>query len=383
MLELKKRISLILILIINLIFLIKYVERVTNYYITISLIILVSYYLIYHFRNILDAKINFKRMLFFILIFCYIILSIFIFELIPQSTLNVDRYSVITSFWDSFLNSDYAYTAKSHQGNFPGPMPFYFLLAYPFYLTGELGYFSLFGLIIFAFLLKYSKTNINNQISGMLLITFSAFYLWETISRSNIFLNSSLVLLSILFFINSLNMKRKKHIIMYGIIFGLLLSTRNVLILPFIVLFLYLIKNKIYNLIDFLKISVIIFITFAITFLPFVINHFQSFLEINPFIIQSSFLMPSWLSFGCIIMTSISFFLIKQKDEIFFFSGIFLFLTILIYFFYQILINGFQNTIFGSKADISYFILCVPFLLYFLLNENKINDKQRDTANIL
>jgi hypothetical protein len=381
--ELKKRISLILILIINIIFLIKYVERVTNYYITISLIISIGYYLIYHFRNILNTKVNFKRILFFVLIFCYIILSLFLFDLIPQSTLNVDRYSVINSFWDSFLNSDYAYAAKSHQGNFPGPMPFYFLLAFPFYLTGELGYFSLFGLIIFAVLLKYSKVNINNQITGILLITLSAFYLWETISRSNIFLNSSLILLSILFFINSLNMNRKKHIMIHGIIIGLLLSTRNVLILPYIVLFIYLLKNKIYNLIDFLKISVIILITFTITFLPFVINHFQSFLEINPFIIQSSILMPSWLSFVCIIMTSISFFLIKQKDEIFFFSGIFLFLTILIYFFYLILIHGFQNTLFGSIADISYFILCVPFLLYFLLNENRKNDEQIDTAKIL
>ena len=168
----------------------------------------------------------------------------------------------------------------------------------------------------------------------------------------------------------------------HSIIFGLLLSTRNVLIIPFIVLFLYILKNKIYSLSDFLKISVIILITFAVTFLPFVINHFQSFLKINPFIIQSSFLMPSWLSFGCIIMTSISFYLVKQKDEIFFFSGFFLFLTILIYFFYQILMNGFQNTLFGSKADISYFILCVPFLLYFLLKENRKNDKQSDTANI-
>lgn len=374
MIELKRRISIIIILIINLVFLIKYVERITNYYIILSIIISVVYYLFYHFRNLLNTKENFKKIFFYIVILSYIILSVFLFNLKPQSTLNVDRYSVITSFWDSFFNSEYVYDSKSHLGNMPGPMPFYFLLAFPFYLTGELGYFSLSGLIVFAFILKYSKLNINNQISGILLITCSAFYLWEVISRSNIFLNSTLILFSIIFFINSLNMKKNKHIIIHGVIIGLILSTRNVLILPFIVLFLYILKNKIYHVSDFLKISVIVLITFATTFLPFVINHFQSFLKINPFIIQSSFLMPGWLSFICIITTFISFFLVKRKDDIFFFSGFFVFITIMTYFFYQVLINGFQNTLWGSKADISYFILCIPFLLYFVLIEVKTNE---------
>lgn len=373
MTDLKRNTSILSVVLINVLFLLKYIERVTDFYLILTVLISVGYYLIYLFRKSFKASENVKKLLFFGVIICYVALSVYLFNRIPQSSLNVDRYSVITSFWDSFFHSDYVYASRSHQGNMPGPMPFYFLLAFPFYLTHELGYFSLMGLIVFAVILKYSKLTGADQLAGILLLACSAFYLWETLSRSNIFLNASLILGSCIFFMSSLTLERKKHIVLHGVLIGLLLSTRNVLMLPYMVLFLYILKNKLYTFKDVLKIGVLVIITFAVTFLPFVINHFQSFLEINPFIIQSSFLMPSWLSFLCIVLTFSSFFLIKRKEDIFFYGGLFLFITVLIYFIYQTQKNGFENTLFGSQADISYFILCVPFFLYFVLIEKGTN----------
>ncbi|HPI19343.1 MAG TPA: hypothetical protein PKY56_03155 [Candidatus Kapabacteria bacterium] len=371
--NIKEKISIVILLIINLFFLVKYVERVTEYYLAISVIISIIYYSIYHFRNLIKFKVHYKKFLIFFIAVIYIIFSVILFNLILQPSLNVDRFSVITSFWDSYFNSGYVYNAISHLGNMPGPMPFYFLFALPFYFTGELGFFSLFGLIVFVVILKYSKINLNNQIAGVLLVTCSAFYLWETISRSNIFTNSSLIVLSILFFIHSLNMKKNRHLLINGIIIGLLISTRNVLIIPYIILSIYLLKNKIYSMRDSLKIILIIFTAFVATFLPFVVNHFQEFLEMNPFIIQSSFLMPSWLSIFCILLTFLSFYFIKEKEDIFFYSGFFLFTTIMIYFIYHLITDGLNATFFGSRADISYFILCTPFFFYFILKGNERN----------
>jgi hypothetical protein len=373
MTDYKKSSSLLIIVLINLLFLIKYVERVTDYYLILTLLISVGYYLIYRFRNCFHTSEIIKKQLFYGVILCYIGLSVYLFYKIPQSSLNVDRYSVITSFWDSFFHSNYVYTSRSHQGNLPGPMPFYFILAFPFYLVHELGYFSLMGLVVFAAILTYSKRPINNQLSGLFLLACSAFYGWETLSRSNIFLNASLILGSCIFFMNTLTLERKKHIVLHGVIIGLLLSTRNVLILPYIVLFLYVLKNRLYTIREVFQIGLLVIITFALTFLPFVINHFQSFLEINPFIIQSSYLIPSWLSLICILLTFSSYFFLKQKEDVFFYGGLFLFITVLIYFIYQIQKHGFINTLFGSQADLSYFILCVPFFLYYLTNaENRI-----------
>lgn len=368
--------SLIAIVFINFIFLIKYTQRFTQYSLLLSIIITFVFVLLYFSRHKIPYNDKQNNLLTFSIVTGYIILSIALFLIIPQSVLNVDRFSVITSFWDSFFNSEYVYFSKSVEGNMPGPMPFYFILAFPFYLTGELGYFSMLGLLTFVIILKYSKVASKNLFIGTLLVVLSAFYIWETISRSNIFLNSNLVLFAILFFGNTLKMKKNKHILFNGILIGLLLSTRNVLIIPFIVLFLYALKVKIYSFTDTAKIAVVVLIAFGFTFLPFVVNHFKDFKVMNPFIIQSTYLMPTWLSLTCVLFTVTTVFFTKCFRDVVYFSGLYLFITILVYFLHQIFIEGFENVIFQNKADISYFILCVPFFIFYLLSvDNQISER--------
>ena len=77
------------------------------------------------------------------------------------------------------------------------------------------------------------------------------------------------------------------------------------------------------------------------------------FLTMNPFIIQSSALMPSSLSFFCIIISIFIAFSVKSKEDVIFYSGIMLFLTILLYFGYTIFITDFETTLFKSNK---YFI---------------------------
>lgn len=380
--KIQLKLSWLILLLINFIFLIKYIERVTSYYFIITFSITVIYYFISQFPQSLKIKDSYKIAILWTLVLSYFILSIILFKKIPQASLNVDRFSVITSFWDSFHQGDYAYSAHSHMGNLPGAMPFYFILAYPFYLIGELGFFSLMGLVIFILILKYSKLNINDQFSGILLVISSAFYLWETITRSNLFLNSSLILFAILYFLKTLQMNRLKHLIINGVIIGLLLSTRNVMIIPFIALFSYVFINKIYSFTDIMKIGLVIALVFSITFFPFVINHLDEFLVLNPFTTLSSFLMPSWLSLICISLSFASLFLIRKTADIFFCSGIFIFITMLIYAIYHLYLYGLQVSFFESKVDISYFILSIPFFIYYVLIDEKklefqINDNLR------
>ncbi len=366
-LNLKITSSVFAFILINFIFLMKYTERLFQHSILISLVISAVYIIILYFLQINTFQ-NRQNILFLSLILtAYFIFSIFLFRLIPQETLNVDRFSVITSFWDSYFNWEYVYFAKSFHGNLPGPMPFYFILALPFYLIGELGYFSLMGSIIFLVVLIFSKLSVKSILSGTILLLISAFYVWETISRSNIFLNSTLVLFAIIFFGKSVNMAKNKHILLNGIIVGLLLSTRNVLFIPFVILFLYALKSKIYSIFDTIKISVVILVTFGFTFVPFVVNHLEDFKEMNPFIIQSSFLMPSWLSLACVFLSISSVLFTKSIRDVIFFSGLYLFFTIVIYLLYQIFKVGFDNAIYHSKADISYLILCLPFFLFYII----------------
>ncbi|MDD4991685.1 MAG: hypothetical protein PHR83_05560 [Paludibacter sp.] len=120
-----------------------------------------------------------------------------------------------------------------------------------------------------------------------------------------------------------------------------------------------------------IKVSLIILVVFALTFTPFVVNHYQEFLKINPFIIQSSSLMPSWLSFLCVFFTISTLFFTKSYDDVFYFSGLYLLITILTYLAYHICVDGFHNAFYKSNVDISYFLLCIPFFMFYLLFEKK------------
>ena len=357
-LELKKNISLCIFLFINFIFCVKYLSRITTFYIFPSIAIVCVYLLLWRFQK----KLTYisKKIKYIIII--YIGISLFLFYKIPVSTLNVDRWSVITSFWDAFFEGRYAYFAKSNVGNPPGPMPFYFILALPFYLFGELGYYSLMGIISFYYVANkniYSKEIVATSI---LLIISSVFYFWEVSCRSNILFNGTLVLIVIIQLL-----KKDLNILKIGILIGLVLSTRNVYIIPFIISFIYLLKQKKIDLINLFLIGSISLITFLITFLPFIWNHFEDFKVMNPFIIQSSALMPFNLTLIFILFAFLSGVFCKSILDVYFYSEIVLFLTIVCYFLYHFYNEGLYNTFINSTADISYFILCIPFSIYHLM----------------
>lgn len=367
----KINISIFIFLFINFAFLVKYLSRVTAYFLVVSFALITIFYFVLKFRNKISVPKTSEKVIIYLVFFLFLVGSGFVFNKIPVETLNVDRWSVITSFWDNFFNDEYVYFANSTMGNPPGPMPFYYILALPFYAIGELGWYSVVGFFIFYFILKFSEKSNQILLFFLLLLLISPFYLWEIVTRSNIFLNASLVLFSLVLLLKTFQDENKK-IFLNGILIGLLLSTRNVFVIPYIVTFLFVLKSKQISFRELLKIGVISIIVFIATFLPFVWNHFSDFFIMNPFIIQSGFLMPSELSMICVLISLGAFWLCKKGNDIYFFSGVFLLLPIIIHFIYQIIIHGFHETFFNSRADISYFILCLPFFVYYIIENEKV-----------
>lgn len=368
--KIKLDISFGVFLFINLLFSIKYLERTTKYYIVLSLAISGIYILLWSIKNILNSLNTYLKWFNLFGLLSFIIGGIYIFKIIPVESLNVDRWSIITGFWDTVMSGEYAYYGKGHTGNPPGPMPFYFLLAYPFYLIGELGFYSLLGILVFYFLLHYTNFPVYLKTIGIVLIMLSSFYLWEVVSRSNIFTNSVLILLSMLYILKQKSFN-SRNILISGIITGLLLSTRNVFIITYLIIFLYLLRTKKITTFQVVAIGGIAVLFFSLTFIPVIIGHYDAFFEINPFVIQSSFLIPFEYTLGFIIMAIVFSFFCKTDNDVLFYSGFTLLLSILIYFLYHIITSGFEIAYFKSKCDISYFILCTPFLIYYLLLQSK------------
>ena len=371
----KSTVSFVLIQFIVFAFAVKYSSRFTDYYLLVGLSAVILQTIIWTKQNyIKKIASKFSINLIFVDILLLLLLIFFstnIFARIPIEGLNVDRWSVIIAFWDTFFAGGYAYAAKSHMGNPPGPMPFYFLIALPFYLLNLIDYLSLLGIFIFYSIMLHQKFEPQHRTAALLLILSSTFYMWEICTRSNLFLNSSLILLGMVLFVGVKNYSKFSNQLIIGILLGLFLSTRNVFAMCYIVLFMYFLKSKQISLGAIFKISVIIFLVFVFTFFPFVINFQADFLANNPFTIQSNVLIPSYLTLAIVFFSSFLFLFCRNNIDIFFYSGTILFVTICIHFIYHIILDSFWVAFFGSKADISYFIFCIPFFYYFLLCSKK------------
>ena len=363
--------SISLFLIVNFIFSIKYFARYTSYYLPIVFALMCFHIVLFCRRGGRIMQDRYILIANVLLLSCFCIACVFLWSKISAESLNVDRWSVITSFWDYFFSGQYVYYALSHLGNYPGPMPFYFILALPFYFIGELGILSLAGIVLFFLLVKTEKFDSSTcSLVILLLIMTSPFYLWEVLVRSNIFFNSTLILYSLVVFLRIKNYNTLKSCFVMGVIMGLLLSTRNVFALCYIVFFLYSIKARRLTITSAFKVGLIAISTFVATFLPFIVGFWDEFLYMNPFVIQSSFLMPfGWVLAAILISIPISF-LCKEDHDLFFYCGLVLFTTILLYAMYHIINSSvYDSLIKESLIDVSYFILCIPFFLYYILVE--------------
>lgn len=369
----KDTVAFFIFLLINFLFSIKYLFRYTEYFFEFSVLLLFLQIGIGYYGRNLIKKIRFLSVLNLILLCVFLVAGSVVLLQVPVETLQVDRWSVINSFWDTYFSGDYAYFAKAHTGNPPGPMPFYFILSLPFYLFGELGLFSLSGALLFYVLLKQTDISEDAVSMALLLLFTSTFYIWEILGRSNIFVNSILVLASMVYF-HKKELTAKRLLLM-AIFVGLLMSSRTVFVIPYSIVFLSAWRTKRINFKQLFFLGSVAFGVFGLTFLPFIIGHFQDFLEMNPFLVQSTFLIPFQYTVGFIVLAIVFGWFCKSKANTYFFSGLGLFISIAFYFIYHIIYDGFEESYFESGSDVSYFILCIPFLMYYFMINKKNNLK--------
>jgi hypothetical protein len=304
-------------------------------------------------------KIYFTKKVFFVFVILFISFSIVCFAIIPQESLRVDRYEMIRLFWDNFFAGINPYTPRSLETNIPGPFPFYFYLALPFYAIGELGFLSLLGFLLFIVLLRNFIQDESNRILILLALMLSPAYWWEIVARSTLFLNTTLVV-AYIFLLASVDLKKFNNIIFSAILFGLILSTRSIVLtvmLPYLIFIgVYKTGSK--------KLSLWVLgigIGFTATFLPIIF--FPGFFPSNnPFAVQNIFL-PLWLPISILLLMIVISLKIHEISEFIFFSMLMMFVLVFAYFFLQVMQNNFYIALFKDGADISYIILTLPFVL--------------------
>lgn len=353
------RLSVYLLVFIQFLFLYKYGERFAELGILVSgliaMVSIIAWYLLRQNNKVLALLERFNPVLIGMILISLALL------LTDTSALNVDRYSVVDAFWNAAVNGEYPYLAKSHMNNFPGPMPFYFFILFPFWWIGDIGTICLVLIVVWFY---FRKWNFKNFAPVMVLLILLAPFWWEVIARSNVFFNSLLMVIA-------LNLLQSKRWWMAAVSIGLVMSMRTIFMLPLITSVILLIRSKQLAWKDLMWIGSIAGFVFGLTFLPIVLGHWTEFLEMNPFVVQSSFLIPPYyiLVFMAISVGLGLYF--KPKNHLFA-NGLSLFLPIFIYFIYHSVLAGLQGALHNSQADISYFIFCIPFFTEYLL-DNQVN----------
>jgi hypothetical protein len=316
---------------------------------------------------ILTKRINFAWLLsnwfYYSTVAVYSIAHILLFRFIRVENLNVDRWSVISSFWEKAFHGQYAYSALSHMGNPPGPLPVYFILALPFHLMHEIGYLSLTGLILLAIFLR-KKLTAKESIAALMILLFSISVFWEISVRSTILVNGVLFLLY-LSWLQKVNLNYKRQFWSSAVLGGLLLSTRTVFAIPLIIYGIYLFKSKEINFKLLLSWSAVVFGVFTITFSPFLIFYFSDFVKINPFSVQSDRLLPFRLSCFFPIIATIAGFICPNKSRILLYTAFIFFLMFITYFAYTSFRYGFMVAYWGNILDLSYSLFAFPMVLYY------------------
>lgn len=251
---------------------------------------------------------------------------------------------------------------KTSIGNYPGAMPFYFLLCYPFYCIREIGFITVISIALLAF--HFKRKSVQSYSLFFILSISSLCIYWEIFSRSTILINAVLFTLFLLY-LERFRTFSTRQLIWSAVIGGLLFSIRNVFVLPLIVWGLYqLFQEKTSPKKIFLW-GFVFLLSFAITFVPFIWLYPDEFWEVNPFSTQSSLVSFHFIVLFVLIAIAGSFFC-RNYNDVRFFSVLLLFGIVTIHFIEAVCQYSFTQALFQSKADISYYIFCIPYLLQIL-----------------
>jgi len=366
----KNTIFKILFYLINLLFLYKYSVR--QDIISVGFIIPI-YTLIFYVvvtKDILYFKFFSANKLKFIYFFTSILMAFLLFFIIHNTDgnlLNVDRWSAMDIGIKSLLNGQYPYNVSDHMNQYTSNLPGLFIIGFPFYLMGNVGYLQIITFLLLTLTL-YVFFDIKKSLYYLLLLILSPAYWWEIFCLSDLMSNIFLLLCFFIFFEKKYKEDKFKQPYLLGILLGFFTLTRGIVIAPL----------AIYYFSDYWKISlhkqlkfafacmitIGLLITMALRDCP----DLKTLLDYHPLRLQT-ILLPNYIVILTLIIPFIFSFYIKKFYNDFLKSTVFcMLLPVLIAFGMKWYQNGLYTIITKMFFDISYLSMCLPFLILIIVN---------------
>lgn len=358
-LKIRNLISLCVIIIINLIFVFKYSAEYFDSPGLISAIYFLSVYTLLKITNKpFGQKVaKFIKDKYWTISGIIILIAVLFIYLVPRIG-TVGRITAIEEWLGLLFNGIYPYSSYIT----PSAFPAFYILVLPFYLIGQLGFLEVIGLVIMLFVIKAYAVNDKNLLVTLLLLFTSPIIFHDFVVRSELTFNISLfVLLATL--LRKIEHSENTKIAIFGILFGLTLSTRSVMIVPLMTFMLFYFRNDIKKLFLF---GMIIALVFVLQLLPLIIWDSNLFWEFGPFAIQSHLAdLPTWFIVFCILISIYIGWSVQNIREVFLAAGLILFSMIVVSYLSKIFEYGFQLAFFGDNyIDPAYLAFVFPFLLF-------------------
>ena len=344
-------------LLINIIFLVKYGSRYSGHYLLITFSYLVfQLAIITIIEKYVPGNHSLKNKTKFNLLIVPLFLGYSALLYFAPAETRVSRADAAITWLSDLTAGIFPYGSQVN----PSGFPVNFLLMLPLYLMGNIGILQIITFTGFALLIiYYSKTLKELLFRGFIFISSVPLF-YELTVKSEIFSNMFFVaLLSVFILKKESENKVTAGFIVSSVLFGFLLSTRLTVLPVLMILVLYKFRQNFKLIFYFLAISVL---TFAATLLPFIIWNPELFFSRGPFSIQSIYLHPAMMLIILLIAVYTGW-AAANKYELFFGTGLVLFLAVMASMFSTVSVEGLYNSLFGDRFDISYFIFCVPYFL--------------------
>ena len=303
-----------------------------------------------------------------------IIASIMAFKYIPVEHLDVDRWSVITNYWDAYFEGANPYSSTSHMGNYYGSYPFYFILALPFYFIDEIGWIPVVALLVFQIFVHWRFADTQVTLSALVLAIGSICLPYEITTRSTLFANSLLVLLALQFLVDRWPQVTSNKLVLIAFIVGMLVCTRPIFGLAFLTAGIFLWRTS-YSLAKIFTVGAFSLVGLILPFAHLYVLFPDSILEHNPISFMTTHFVPTWF-YGIYLLAAVGFGLMaKEKDDIIPYTAVFLFFVVTCYALRYIILYGWHDALLQHHIDISYFFMVVPFLIYQIVKPISLNHR--------
>ncbi len=294
---------------------------------------------------------------FYLLFISIVLLSIISIYAVPRIG-EINRLTAIQDWLRLFFDEQFPYNSKLTPSSYPA----LFFMSLPFELLGNLGWLEVIGLAIFLFVSINTAYSAKTELNRVFFLFISPMLYYEFVVRCELFFNVALVILLIHLSLKYLKIEKINiTYIAFAIAFGVVLSTRSVVAIIYIIFLLYFFRQNLQKLFVF---GTIMIFTFALILMPFVLWDYLAFISNGPFAIQSQL---SYIPFGIVVLFLLiavyTGWSVRDIQEVYFGSGLLIFLIVIISYLIKIFEFGFYTAFFEDKIDLSYLVFTFPLFL--------------------